>query len=61
MSLTSYLAAPSRDLTMRLSARGGMIRTDLWNTQGKFCSFLKIVFFSRRDASPCDEFDPAPH
>ena len=49
MSLTSYLAAPSRGLTMRLSARGGIVTVWPRVSQGKFCHCSKFVILSRRD------------
>ena len=52
MSLTSYLAAPSRDWTMRLSARGGMIGGDRLGLQGKFCLCSEVVLLFARDAYP---------
>ncbi len=60
MSLTSYLAAPSRDWTMHLSARGGIVRGDGLGLQGKFCLCLEFVLFlCRDDFQPYD--DPTFH
>ncbi|MEX1114093.1 MAG: hypothetical protein WEB53_02510, partial [Akkermansiaceae bacterium] len=61
MSLTSYLAAPSRDLTMRHSARGGIVRGGRADSQGKFCLCLKFVLLWRRNALWPSDDNPFRH
>lgn len=45
MSLTSYLAAPSRDWNHALYSAGQRISVIDKMLQGKFCIHLKIMFF----------------
>ena len=54
MSLTSYLAAPSRDLTMRHAAWEVITTCSERSLQGKFCHCWKFVLFLW-----CNDFLPA--